>query len=236
MGGSLRNQAPTVSTYRQAQELLAKQGLLAFFKGNCFRISHSVLQHTLRMNAGYPLIILDSKRVTEIPFFAKFSYFFATNLLIDLVIHPLHLGETRFVLQNRLERLALYQSIPHFFRSFRGQWRRMWQGWEATVPLNLTIALAYGLANEKRPYESIALSLASSNLIAYPLYTLMRRREAISDQRGMVARPLPAFRDHVSEIWQTEGYRGFYRGFIGYLTVQMISVILGIQLQRIQVH
>ncbi len=236
MGGSLRNQAPTVGTYREAQELLTKQGLLGFFKGNCFRILHSVLQHTLRMNAGYPLVILDSKRLTEMPIFAKFSYFFTTNLLIDLIIHPLHLGETRFVLQNRMERLALYQSIPAFVRSFRGRWGRMWQGWEANVPLNLATAAAYSLIAEKRPYESMALSFICSNIVAYPLYTVMRRREVVSSQRGMVAGSLPPFRTHVSEIWQTEGYRGFYRGFIGYMVVQMISVAFGIQLQRVQMH
>lgn len=219
-------------SYSEAATHLGKQGILGFYKGNTFGIMHSVLQHTLRMNAGYPLVIQESKRLTDFRWHTKFAYFFTTNTIIDLLLHPLHLAQSRFVLQNRRVSNCLYRSIPHFFASHRGKWRGLWNGWEANVPMNLLIAGSYCMMQERQPYLSMALSLLSSTLFLYPFHTMMRRRECLADERGMVAGRLPPFLSHLRTIWSTEGVRGFYHGFGGFLAVNIMLFTIGLQLQR----
>lgn len=184
------------------------------------------------MNAGYPLVIQESKRLTDFSWYTKFAYFFTTNTVIDLLLHPLHLGQSRFVIQNRHLSSALYRSIPHFFMSHRGNIRSLWNGWEANVPLNFLIAGSYCLMQERQPYLSMALSLLASTLFIYPFHTIMRRRECIANERGMIAGTLSPFLSHLRTIWTTEGIKGFYHGFNGFLTVNVLLFTIGLQLQR----
>lgn len=108
----------------------------------------------------------------------------------------------------------------------------MWAGWEALVPLNLMLAASFSLVTQRRPYESIALGSLSMTLLAYPMYTLMRRRECISGERGLVKATLRPVREHARQIWSQEGVRGFYRGFAGFAFINGMMFAMGIQLQR----
>lgn len=155
-------------------------------------------------------------------------YFFVTNLFVDLIIHPLHLAQSRFLLQNRFKNCALYQSFFDFFRSFRNRKMMIFNGWEGNIAINFFLSLNFCLVKESMPYESIALNFMTSTFILYPFLTIIRRRECVAKERGMIYGDLPKFGEHVKMIYQFEGLKSFYRGFGGFFAIH--SAILGFRL------
>lgn len=93
--------------YFEAIAGLYKQGFRAYYKGNGIRCLHIILFHKLNTEMQ-----LASDGVFKGLFenLAKFplgrELFIACA--IDFVLHPLHLAEARFIMQNRCPNFSIY--------------------------------------------------------------------------------------------------------------------------------
>ena len=184
------------------------------------------------MNVGYPLVMYESQRLTELTFLNKFTFLFFTNSLIDLVLHPLHFAQSRFQLQCGHFHTVCYTSLSKCFKSFKGKRLLMFKGWECNLPINLILASNYSFMSSNKPYESLLVNLFASTAAVYPFYTLMKRRQCMSNERGMLRGQVQDWYTHVCNLWKNEGIKGYYRGFGGFLLIHSMILMMGMQLQE----
>lgn len=59
--------------------------------------------------------------------------------MIDFALHPLHVAEARFIMQNRRKSFAVYQSLPDFFKKSS---KEMFRGILLHIPRNICIAMS----------------------------------------------------------------------------------------------
>ena len=64
---------------------------------------------------------------------------FFLSCAIDLLLHPLHVAEARFIMQNRRHNFAVYQGLGDFFKKSS---REMFRGILYHIPRNICIALS----------------------------------------------------------------------------------------------
>ena len=87
-------------SYWESMQGLYKQGNAGLYKGNGVRCLHIALFHrmnsdlTFATEAAFPDYV---KQLKKIPCAQEFLL----TCLIDLILHPLHQAEARFILQNR---------------------------------------------------------------------------------------------------------------------------------------
>ena len=121
---SLPFKAPVYRTYFEAFQGIYKEGLRGFYKGNGVRCLHIFLFHKLNTDVT---ILAEStfpqqfKKLKEIPLAQEFLL----TTAIDLALHPLHVAEARFIMQNRSPNFAVYKGLREFvsksgFEVFRG--------------------------------------------------------------------------------------------------------------------
>jgi hypothetical protein len=107
---NLPYRAPVYRNYFEAYLGLYKQGIRGFYKGNTVRCLHIVLFH--RLNADMTILSESAfpehmKRIKQVPLAQEFIL----SCMIDFILHPLHVAEARFIMQNRSPNFAVYQSI-----------------------------------------------------------------------------------------------------------------------------
>lgn len=61
------------------------------------------------------------------------------SCLVDMMLHPLHLAEARFIMQNRNPNFRVYSNIRDFFRK---SYSEMFRGILVHIPRNFCIALS----------------------------------------------------------------------------------------------
>ena len=134
---------PVYRNYFEAFQGIYKQGLSGFYKGNGIRCLHIFLFHKLNTdltlyseaNFGDHL-----KALKQVPFAQEFLL----SCAIDFLLHPLHLAEARFIMQNRRPNFAVYNSLPHFFRL---SYSEMFRVILLHIPRNICIALSKSSLN-----------------------------------------------------------------------------------------
>ena len=133
--------APVYRSYFEAFSGLYKQGMQSFYKGNGIRCLHICLFHkfntdltllTERLSGENELL----KALKQTPFAQEFLL----SSSIDFLLHPLHVAEARFIMQNRRPNFAVYQSLPQFFT--KTPLREMLRGITLHIPRNACIALS----------------------------------------------------------------------------------------------
>ena len=135
---TLPYEQPVYRSYFEAILGLYKQGLKGFYKGNTIRCSHIFLFHQLNTNmtiyseSHYPQFM---KQVKQIPMLQEL----ALSCTIDMLLHPLHLAEARFIMQNRSPNFSIYSSLRDFFRK---SYSEMFRGVLVHIPRNFCIALS----------------------------------------------------------------------------------------------
>jgi hypothetical protein len=129
---------PVYRTYFEAFQGIYKQGMSGFYKGNGIRCLHIFLFH--RFNTDITLyteanLNEQMKIIKKIPFAQEFLF----SCGIDFLLHPLHVAEARFIMQNRMSNFAVYQGIGDFFKK---SYTEMFRGILYHIPRNICIALS----------------------------------------------------------------------------------------------
>lgn len=195
--------APIYRTYRECITGLYRQGWLGFYKGNLFRQSYFFLSGVSQIEAAFWI-----KRKT-----GHYSYLnhLAGAIIADIFFHPLHLVESRYILQNRIT--PSYLSLNTLLRESKYD---MYTGCLAHLPKNMMLALAgFQIFNSGSFYSLLIKEIAISAL-AYPIITACRRIECQVERQGMIPRRYKNVRHCFGLTYREEGFRGLYRGFAAY--------------------
>jgi len=85
--------APVYRTYMECIKSLKNQGVLGFYKGNLLRQSNFLVTAFGQIIIGYKLQDMFGGPL--------FFYYFLGGMIADVLFHPMHLAESRYILQNR---------------------------------------------------------------------------------------------------------------------------------------
>ena len=151
-----------------------------------------------------------------------------TGLACSAALHVLHLGEARFVLQNRLPNFATYPSYIAMLRGSltQGRWE-FFNGMPGYLPiLAITTLMTKSILGLSSIYQVFA-QMAALQALAYPFLTAQRRMEAQSPKTaGMLHARYENYLHCLYHINKEEGLRGFYRGFPLYLLATGVVTLL----------
>jgi len=125
--------AAVYRNYFEASSGLYRQGFLGFYKGNGVRCAHIITFH--KLNTEISLRYEEElKRLRAVPLASEFLL----STAIDMLLHPLHLAESRFILQNRNKQFQAYSSLYDMMRKSPAEFAR---GISLHAPRNMCIAL-----------------------------------------------------------------------------------------------
>jgi hypothetical protein len=99
--------SPVYRNYFEAFQGIYKQGIRGFYKGNGVRCLHIFLFHKLNTEASMSLENTTNdlgKHLKSMPLAKEFLL----SCAIDFILHPLHVAEARFIMQNRRPNFAVY--------------------------------------------------------------------------------------------------------------------------------
>ena len=135
---SLPFKPPVYRTYFECFQGLYKQGVFGFYKGNGVRCMHIFMFHKLNSEFNFlseELFPNYIKTIKQIPCAKEFLL----TCSIDMLLHPLHLAESRFIMQNRFPNFSIYGSL---FSLFKRQYSEIFRGILMHIPRNFFIALS----------------------------------------------------------------------------------------------
>ncbi|CDW89215.1 UNKNOWN [Stylonychia lemnae] len=196
LGMNLPYEAPVYRSYFEAYLGLYKQGIRGFYKGNGVRCLHLVLFHrlntdlTLYSESTFPQQV---KQLKQIPILQELML----SCVVDFALHPLHVAEARFIMQNRRKNFAIYQSIGDFFRK---SYTEMFRGIILHIPRNICIAMTYPFLTVQRRLEcqsNIGIALLKNNEYS-------------------------GFFNAMKRIYSEEGALAFYRGYSAHILAIML--------------
>lgn len=212
------------SSYPEVFRGLNDQGFLGLYKGNLLGVVYTWLNTLLKLQGGM-LIEEKAWKYKELSMFGLYT-------AIDMCLHPLQTLQTRFILQNRNKKLALYTSVADAIKKMK--FRAFFQGALVHVPRNLIIILFLSLQNSKKlkwqgneAQKFIACTLLS-NALTYPLMTVMRRLMCQENNVPfMLERKYQGFIHGLITIQREEGWaRGLWKGFAGFFVVSTFMLAL----------
>lgn len=219
--------APIHSSYKEAFQAMANQGILGYYKGNAIGLVHKSL-------------ILSLKTLFTLPFDYGNIQLFAENIFarslilgliytgIDILLHPLELFQSRFILQNRLPNFRTYRSLRKIFIAQFYKNNNYYVGWRAHLPKNIIMGATYINLVPGNPVLSILLANYIGFTLTYPLMTAMRRVMCQAKDPGMIPIRYEGVWHGLRLIFQEEGIRGLYRGFAGYSVVNAATILIGL--------
>ena len=194
---------------------------------------HSTTQQLAKIGVFYPFYYYTERQgENTMNFYLKAGLLFSLNSLIDIILHPLHFAQSRFILQNRNPNNSLYHSLRHFVSNHRPNWRETYNGALNHIPINLLLSLTQVLMMENRPYESILINIICSTVLVYPFLTVMRKMECASNKRGMLSPEYSSIQKTFEIVYRETGVRGFYRGILGFGMINVMTSLLGILIAR----
>lgn len=123
--------------YLELTQSLLRQGLLSLYKGNGVRCMHLILFQYLKTDLG-----LRIEKPTGGNFGRNLPYAkeFLIATMVDFLLHPLHVAEARFIMQNRHTNFSAYPSLSSFFKETPR--REMYRGMLLHIPRNLLICMS----------------------------------------------------------------------------------------------
>ncbi len=163
----------------------------------------------------------------ELSNFFKLVFFFASKTVVDIFFHPLHLLESRFILQDGRPDLKYYKNFRNTLMKLNK--RDFFKGWLINFPVNILSLITMG--NTMDPRSDIyfnVLKLSLSNTILYPFITVRRRIDCQDYESTSMLKPrYNNIRHAFKLIYFEEGLKGLYRGFFLFnLNMLMISAVL----------
>jgi len=224
MEGQRAFKAPVYNSYRQVFTALGNQGLLGFYKGNGLGLVHLFFTNNLKFMAIWPAeknALLKHEELTDI---ARLGYYTATGIAVDTIFQPLHVLQSRFILQNRLAKFYTYKSVlaagkKHMASGGLGEF---WQGNLANIPKNILLG---GMFDQNALTQNPGVwifTVFGSAWAVYPFLTAQRRLECQSQVGGMLTKRYSGVLHALRLIRQEEGFRGLYRGFLGFCAVNSL--------------
>lgn len=135
---NLPYEQPVYRSYFEAYLGLYKQGLRGLYKGNGLRCTHIFLFHYINTN----LTIFSESQFSQLMKQLKqmpMAQELLLSCMVDMILHPLHLAEARFIMQNRNPNFRVYASLRDFFRQ---SYSEMFRGILVHIPRNFCIALS----------------------------------------------------------------------------------------------
>merc|ERR1712194_42540 len=224
MEGQRAFKAPVYNSYRQVFTALGYQGLLGFYKGNGLGLVHLFFTNNLKFMAIWPAeknALLKHEELTDI---ARLGYYTATGIAVDTIFQPLHVLQSRFILQNRLAKFYTYKSVlaagkKHMASGGLGEF---WQGNLANIPKNILLG---GMFDQNALTQNPGVwifTVFGSAWAVYPFLTAQRRLECQSQVGGMLTKRYSGVLHALRLIRQEEGFRGLYRGFLGFCAVNSL--------------
>lgn len=193
-------------TYREAFKLLGQQGVLGFYKGNGIGLIYALTQGTLKsLSNGFVT------RYGELTDRNKLVLSLGLSTIIDIALQPLHVVQSRLILQDRRKNFLTYPTALDAFKSIYKQ-NRLFAGAIGHIPINIALAGVLGVA-PKFSTNVFLLGTYLSALCTYPIMTVMRRLECVSNDKGMIRLDYKNYQNTFKTIFHNQGIKGFYQGF-----------------------
>ncbi len=170
-----------------------------------------------------PIFYADNFRQHESTVAAKIMAIFFTSSLMDFALHPLHVAQSRFILQNRLPGFFSYKSLHHFFRLHFLQSHEIYKGCWGMLPINLVNSVFLVLTMKDTSIQTYGAASILSTLLTYPIVTAMRRYECQNSRPGMIPVRYSNIRHGLKLIANEEGVKGLYRGFAAFSAARLLE-------------
>lgn len=210
--------APVYLTYREAVTGLASQGIRAFYKGTLFGLLRQSTINSVKIGPFAALsyrshIDGEVKRTERV---AAYLVFFTLSTIIDMIVHPLHVAQSRMILMDARKEFRVYKNAKQLMKSGYGK-RNFMFGAFGNIPLNI---FSLGLLMENKTIAYV--SGLTNTFLVYPIITCMRRVECQVNDPGMIHKRYEGVIHALKLIFKEEGARGLYRGFGAYLLHQYL--------------
>ena len=224
------------SSYKAVFQGLANQGLLGLYKGNLIGVLYHWIGVNMKLYGAFALEDIGMSKVY------KEVGLLMTYTLIDMALHPIQTLQTRYILQSRVKKFALYKNIADFVNQGgkgKGYWKKLYfQGILIHIPKNILIIGAMNIneINHFLGFDQNQLFLLSNilaNILSFPLMTLMRRMMCQDNKPFMLDDgKYKGFIDGMAKIFKEEGIKGAYRGFGGFFIVSSFMLALNFTYQE----
>lgn len=201
------------ASYKECVFSLYRQGTLGFYKGNFFRLLFFTLTNKIKTICDPKILQLSEKfrnhKLREIVLYP----------LVDMLLNPLLVIESRYSIQNRKKGFRIYNNI---FEVFTKSWRELYIGASYSIPRNLLFLL--GL-NFYFIYPSTYLQIFSvtlAHVLSYPVLTIQRNKIFTSVNTEY----LPKYQYNNGPFWKdilnNVGIFHLYRGFFSYFLATVL--------------
>lgn len=218
-------EAPSNLKYHHTFSSISSQGLLGFYKGNLTGLIHLFATTNIKF-ALWPSTTFFN--IQELDNVYRYAYYTLTGTLIDTCFQPLHVMQSRFILQNRTNKLFTYKSLLHAVKKHTSSNRgsEFFQGNLANLPRNLFLGGNFERNEINQEPVFWLAGMVLSGLLIYPITTVQRRLECQSEFQNMISKKYTGTLNGLKVIMKEEGVRGLYRGFFGYCMVSSISTLV----------
>lgn len=215
--------AASYSNYGEALKGLYKQGTpYSFYKGNGVRALHIILFHKFNTEMTFKieqLIPQQWKQLKKIQGAPELLL----SCTVDMLLQPLHVAESRLILQNRQTNFSAYRSLIEFMKKTPLQ--DMFRANLLHLPRNCLVALQGLKLTDQVTYASFYGQVIGSQTLAYPFLLVQRRKECLTNSEQLRGRGFTSLVENGSssffamarKIYAEEGFRGFYRGYTAYM-------------------
>ena len=193
---------------------LQSQGLSAFYKGNALWILYTYGQLIYKSALYNSLKYMDHIEGKQSSNAAVMTTFFGISTLCDIMAHPLHVYQARAILQDNRKEFRTYRHFGKMLmKSIHA--RNSMNAWVGNVPVNLMYAVALSGLKDDNPFSKLLLSPLPL-VLSYPILTCMRRLECQTQDMGMLPQRYSGLGHALKLVYQEEGPKGLYRGFLGF--------------------
>jgi hypothetical protein len=203
--------APIYDNYWQTIKGLYRQGILAFYKGNFYRLFTYFVVHRFKISMNWYL-----KDTSD--FLKRFHLLreWISLTIGDMLLHPLFMLENRLILQNRLPQFQFYNN---FFKFHSRSYSDMYKGFLGHMPKNFLFLGGFYFCYSIPSYSNLAFATLFGGIISYPIVTPLRRLVCESSTiPGLLPLRYMNLMHAFFLIIREEGiFRGLYKGFFSYL-------------------
>lgn len=187
------------------------------------RSLHILLFHKLNSELTYSVeaaVPTYWKQLKEIPLAQEL----VLSCAVDMILQPLHVAESRFIMQNRRSNFAAYSSLLNYFRTT--PLTDLMRANLIHLPRNFLVALQGLRITDQISMASYYGQVVISQTLAYPFLTVQRQKECLTGSDRLRGRGFTSLAELGSSssffalarrIFSEEGIKGFYRGYLTYI-------------------
>lgn len=159
---------------------------------------------------NYGIVYFDSKRIDDTSITAKILTYSACSTLVDMLLQPIRVVQSRFILQDRRKNFVTYNNIVSVLKSAY-KTKTLYAGAFGYIPLNVIIMSTYFSPGSDSELKTTLLRILPV-FVSYPITTVMRRVECQSNDKGMLEFRYKGFTGALIGVYRDEGIKALYRG------------------------